>query len=579
MQKFLKYILRYWYLYAVALACMIIHVSLDMLSPQVTKKIIDDVLGKGQLGILAPLLLMIFVIGAGRCVFGYAKEFIFDKASSQIGTDIRRDLFKHIQGLSVDYFDKTNTGELMARVKDDVDRIWDATGYVGMLVVEVVIHTAIVLFCMFRLSRRLFIIPVIAMPVVAVFAIVMERRLDKVYMEISEENAVLNTVAQEDIAGIHTVKAFAREKFEIKKFLSHNKRYYDLNMQQSKVLIKYQPLFKLFTQFLPLIAVIYGGFLVIRGEMSLGTLGAFAEYCTNIVWPMEMLGWLLNDVAAAMASNKKLRKIYAQTSSVSEPKAPLHPEHIQGDIRFEHVSWTVDGQDILKDVSFHVRPGETLGIMGATGAGKTTVIELMQRFYDVSGGKIRLDGMDIKALPLHTLRRAIAPVMQDVFLFSDTIAANVSMGCETQPEAAVIGRAIEDACAAGFVSRLEQRYDTVIGERGVGLSGGQKQRISMARALVRNAPVLVLDDATSALDMETESQIQDTLKKHSGQTKIIIAHRISAVCNAQQIIVLDKGRIIEAGTHKALMAQKGYYYKTYQAQYGDIIGEEAVSCR
>ena len=286
MIKVSAYIRKYWYMYAAALVCMILQVGLDMLSPQVTARLIDDVLGKRQAELLPKLLLMIFAIGAGRAVFGYLKEFIFDATSSKIGNAIRKTLFVHVQGLSAEYFDRTNTGELMSRLKDDVDKIWNATGYVGMLVMEVMIHTSMILFFMYRLNRKLFIIPVIAMPLVAVAAIILENRLGKVYEEISEENAALNTVAQENLAGIHTVKAFAREPFEIKKFLSHNKRYYELNMMQSKVLIRYQPLFQLVSRLLPVLAVVYGGFLVIHGEITLGTLGAFSEYCTNIVWPM-----------------------------------------------------------------------------------------------------------------------------------------------------------------------------------------------------------------------------------------------------------------------------------------------------
>ncbi len=569
MTKVSAYIRKYWYMYAAALVCMVIQVGLDMVSPQVTARLIDDVLGKGKAGLLPGLLLMIFIIGAGRAVFGYWKEFIFDKTASRIGNGIRETLFTHIQGLSVDYFDRTNTGELMSRVKDDVDRIWNATGFVGMLVLEVSIHTAIILVCMFRLNRELFIIPVIAMPLVAVTAIILEKKLGKVYEEISEETAVLNTVAQENISGVHTVKAFAREPFEIKKFLSHNQRYYELNMKQSKVLMRYQPLFQLVSRLLPIIAVICGGFLVIDGKITLGTLGAFSEYCTNIVWPMEMLGWLLNDLASGVASNRKIQKIFAQQSAIQEADETVSlvtPE--SASLEFDHVTWKAEDKEILKDVSFVLEPGKTLGIMGATGSGKTSIVQLLMRLFDVTKGEIRIGGVDIRKLSLEELRRFAAPVLQDVFLFSDTVRANVSMGCKEQPEDEQIWMALRDSCAEEFVGELKDGLDTLIGERGVGLSGGQKQRISMARAFVRNAPLLILDDSTSALDMETERDIQRLLDGKKSQSRLIIAHRISAVCRADEIIVLEEGRIKERGTHRQLMEKKGYYYETYLLQYG-----------
>ncbi|MCI7814195.1 MAG: ABC transporter ATP-binding protein [Lachnospiraceae bacterium] len=572
-QKLSHYLVRYWYFYAIAIFCMAVQIVLDMLSPQVTKRIIDDVLGKGQSEIFPGLLLIIFVVGAGRCVAGYWKEFLFDCTGFRIGVDFRRNLFLHIQGLGADYFDRTNTGELMSRLKDDVDKISNAAGYVGMLMIEVTLHTCIVLTCMFRMSRRLFVIPLVAMPFIGIMAVLLERRLDKTYSDISEENAVLNTVAQENLSGVHTVKAFAREKFEIQKFLSHNKRYYELNMSQSKALVRYQPIFKMMTYLLPMGALVCGGIFVIDESMTLGTLGAFAEYCTNIVWPMEMLGWLLNEMAAAVASNKKVQKIYSQEPSIKEIKEPVPLPEIRGKVEFDHVVWKMGGKNILKDVSFVLPEGKTLGIMGETGSGKTSIIQLLQRFFNVTEGEIRLDGVPIQKLSLYTLRSAIAPVMQEVFLFSDTISSNVSLGCEGKIDDMTIQESLEKACAWEFVAHLEEEKETVIGERGVGLSGGQKQRISMARAFVRKAPILVLDDATSALDTETERQIQKNLSQMKGKTKIIIGHRISSVCGADEILVLEDGKVTERGTHKSLLEKKGYYYRTYQAQYGDALSD------
>lgn len=555
--------------YLLGFVSMVIAVSLDMVSPQLTKHIIDDVIVGGRIEILKYLLGGILIVGAGRCVFGYTKEFTFDRIGSSIATDMRKDLFSHIQSLSADYFDKTNTGELMSRVKDDIDRIWNAVSYVSMLILEVVFHTGIVLFCMYRLNWKLALIPTAAMLITGTIAVLEERRLGVIYEDISEENAVLNTVAEENLAGVRTVKAFAREKFEIGKFLSHNNRYYELNMRQSKVFVKYYPYFSLITKLLPLIILFFGGGLVIQGKLSIGSLSAFVEYSMNIVWPMEMLGWLSNDFSSAVGSYRKIRKIYNVKPSISEPEVPEILPAVKGKVEFRNVSFhKEDGYEILHDISFCVQPGNTIGIMGATGAGKTSIIQLLQRLYDATDGNVYVDDVDIRNLSLKQLRSNISLVMQDVFLFSDTISENVKLGKRGMVDASTIRGASACAQASEFIEKLDEQYETVIGERGVGLSGGQKQRISIARAIAKKNPILVLDDSTSALDMETEYAIQQALLELTETTKLIIAHRISAVRNADEIIVMENGSIKERGTHESLLSQKGLYYETWQAQYG-----------
>lgn len=567
MKKILNYIAHYWYAYLFAIVCMVTAIVLDMLYPMITKSIVDDVIIQGQIELLGGLLAAIVMIGVGRAIGGYLKEFTFDTVSVKIAAKLRKDLFSHIESLSIDYFDDTNTGELMARVKDDVDLVWNALGYVGMLMIEVVIHVSIVLYCMFSLNWKLAFIPLAAMILMGFTAIFMERKLGKIYEAISEENAELTTIAEENLAGVRTVKAFAREKFEIQKFLSHNKRYYDLNMQQSKMLVRYYPIFQFTGKLLPVVMVIIGGVQVIEGKMTLGSLVAFSEYCRNIVWPMEMLGWLTNDLSSAIASCKKINKIYKQKSSIEEAAHPVILEQVKGEISFEHVSFQRGNQKILKDISFTLPQGKTLGIMGATGAGKTSVINLLMRFFDVDAGSVKLDGIDVKELSLKQLRSSIGTVMQDVFLFSDTISENIKMGQRDTLDSPELVHAAELAQAKGFIEDMPQNYETIIGERGVGLSGGQKQRISIARAIAKQDPVLILDDSTSALDMETEYEIQKALDSLD-TTKIIIAHRISAVRRADEIIFLENGIIKERGTHEELLAQKGLYYDTYVAQYG-----------
>lgn len=567
MKKLRTYLMRYWYLYLFGMICMIAAIVLDMITPQITRRIIDEVIVGGQMQLLMKFLMGVLGIGLARAVLQYAKEFTWDCVGVKIGNEMRIDLFRHIQTLSMDFFDKHNTGELMTRVKDDVDKVWVVLGFVGSLAIEALIHTVFVLTCMYRINPWLTLIPLCVLPVIGFLAVRMENRLGTVYDQISEETAELNTVAQECIAGVRTVKAFAREEYEIKKFSRHNRRFYDLNMKQAKLLADHQPAISFFGKMMLLAVVIVGGFLVIGGKMSLGDLGAFSEYANNVIWPMEILGWLSNDIASAFASWKKIQKVAKSEPQIKDAEDAQALPQVKGRITFDHVSLTRGGQEILHDVSFEVEPGHTLGIMGMTGTGKTTIVSLMQRFYDVTDGRILLDGTDIRKIPLAQLRASLAVVMQEVFLFSDSVSENVRTGQREAMTQETVEWAAERAGAGQFIGGLAEKYDTVIGERGVGLSGGQKQRISIARALAKRAPVLILDDATSALDMETEKQIQHNLKQSEDMTRIIIAHRISAVRDADEIIVLEGGTIAERGTHEMLMQGPTRYHDTWNVQY------------
>ena len=618
-----RYFKRYSFLYLIALLAMTAGTMLDQAAPLIVQHIIDDVLIAKKMEVLNFLLLGILGIGVGRCIFQYTKEYACDYAGSKIASEVRINLFQKIQSLSANFFDGINSGELMSRVKDDVDRIWDIAAFMGILMAEVFIRTATTIIFMVRINWQLALIPIVGMIASGVIAIMMEKQLDDLYGAVMQEGSEMNNTAAENLAGVRTVKAFAREGFEIAKFHKHNQKFYELNIDLSRVFVKYNPMIQTITRLLSVISLLLGGLIVMKGnplqggaKMSVGELIAFTQYVGGMIWPMEMLGWLTNGFSSAKASVKRLNKIYAELPDITENSelakntqgddaeladAMFSQFDIAGDISFEHVTYSpvvecsrsecientaesdnnvvsirpsdysttgkTETRKILDDVSFDIKAGQTLGIMGSTGSGKTTIINLLKRMYDVTDGSIKLDGIDIRELPLPTLRRAISCVMQDIFLFSDTIDGNIRLGARESITTAEVRSALNQSHSAEFVDKMEEKENTVIGERGVGLSGGQKQRITIARALARKTPVLVLDDSTSALDTETEQEIQGVLAELSGMTKIIIAHRISAVRKADKIIVLDKGRVAECGTHEELLALGGLYKETYDSQY------------
>lgn len=597
-----RYFRKYAVLYVIAILAMTVSTWLDMIAPLIVQHIVDDVLVAHDIGPLKMLLLGIAAIGVGRCIFQYTKEFICDWCGSKIASEVRINLFRKIQSLSANFFDGINSGELMSRVKDDVDRIWDIAAFMGILMAEVVMRTGITMFYLLRMNWKMAILPIIGMCLAGVIAVCMEKKLDDVFGNIAQENSELNNTAAENLAGVRTVKAFAREDFERKKFHKHNQKYYELNIDQSKIFVHYNPMVQSITRLMPAVTLMLGGLAVIasnasgvsesafengalnfgrlfcvNGKLTIGQLMAIIQYVGNMMWPMEMLGWLTNGLSSAKASVKRLNKIYAETPQIVDNEqlssdaeiddALFTAFDIAGDISFENVTYRSGERDILKDVNFEIKAGQTLGIMGATGSGKTTIINLLKRMYDVSEGSIKLDGIDIRQMPLPALRRSIACVMQDVFLFSDSIDGNIKLGERDTMTAPTVRMALEKSQAASFVDKMPDGADTVIGERGVGLSGGQKQRITIARALARKTPILVLDDSTSALDTETEQEIQGVLNDLHGMTKIIIGHRISSVRKADKIIVLEGGKIAEMGTHDELLKQNGLYKETYDSQF------------
>lgn len=558
---------------------MIIVIAVDLINPYLIKVFTDDIIMNGQYNLLSTVLLGIAGITLVKFIFGYLKEFLFDFLASKVAKELKQKVFNHIESLSFSYFDDMNTGELMSRVGEDVDNIWMVLGFGLRLFIENIVYFLLASILLIRINLLLTVIALITMPVIAFITIKLEKHLDKVFEKISDHTAQLNTTAQENIAGVKLVKAFAREKHEILKFLKFNSKNFDLNMERAKVWGKFYPIEEFLGNLSIVLVTCFGGILVIKGSMTVGTLLAFINYLWLLIWPMRMLGWLISLLSQSSASAKKIEKILEVKPAVKNSDNPINLENIEGNISFEQVFFRYKEKPVLKNVNLDIKAGSTVAIMGTTGSGKSSLISLINRNYDIFKGNLKIDGVNIKDIDLTTLRKSVSIVPQDSFLFSDTIENNIRYG-KANATLDEIKDACATACAEEFINELEEGYDTLIGERGVGLSGGQKQRLCIARALIRDCSILILDDSTSALDMETEYELLNNLY-HSDKkvTTFIIAHRISAVKNADIIIYMEDGEIVEVGNHNSLLEQQGKYYEIYRTQFKDFLSlsEEEVS--
>lgn len=578
MKRILKYVSKYKGTVIIGTMCMLIVIGVDLFLPYLQQIFIDSGLMKGNQNVIVSVLVWIGIITIIKAMLGYGKEFLYDVLSSWVHQDIKNDLFAHIQTLEFEYFDNMNTGELMSRIGEDAENIWQTIGYGMRLFIENIIYFVISTIILFVLNYKLALACFIVMIPIGFIGIKLENKFGETYSKISDQTAEINTIAQEDIAGIKLVKAFSREKFEINKFLKMNKVYYDLNMEQAKIIGDYFPPIEFLTNIALVIMIVLGGFLVMDGEVSIGILVAFNGYIWNLIWPMRMLGELTDLLSRTVSSANKIFAIMDKEPSIKTKENFKDVKNIKGNIKFEGVNFKYDDKLVLKNINLDIEAGSTVAIMGATGAGKSSLINLIGRYYDTCKGSIKIDGIDIKEYNLEFLRKNMAIVPQETFLFSETILNNIKFSNENA-SFEEIKEASKLACANEFIEGLELGYNTEIGERGIGLSGGQKQRIAIARSLVRKAKILILDDSTSALDMETEHELLKNLsnRKHESTT-FIIAHRISAVKNADLIIYLEDGQIKESGTHDELLKKKGRYYDIYNDQFRDfnLLEEEVI---
>ncbi|MDK0621444.1 ABC transporter ATP-binding protein [Clostridium perfringens] len=566
---FKDYISKRMVFLIVPILAMIIVLGIDSFFPYLQKIFVDDILlgsDKSKLGLFFGVFLGLSLL---RGILGYIKEFLFDKFSLNVSKEIRMDLFKKIQSFEFSFFDSTNTGELMSRIGEDVDIVWETISYGLRLLIEGIILFIISVTIMMSMSPSLTIICLVILLPVGGLAILVNKKFHRNYSKISDKVADINLMAQQDIAGIRLVKAFAREKYETEKFLKVNKDYYDLNITQARILSNFLPIIDLLTNLTPVAMIIYGGYLVIKGNITMGTLLAFSSYILNLSFCVKNIGGLVNMMSQNRASMDKIFNILKRKPQITSMENSYNPDNVKGEIEFKNVSFRYNEEEVLKKINLKIPAGSTVAIMGETGCGKSSILSLIGRHYDVSSGEVLIDGVNVKKWNLDSLRENMAVVFQDTFLFSDSIKDNIDFGGNKSEDEII--EAAKDSCAYDFIKEMPEGFETEVGERGLGLSGGQKQRLAIARALVRKTPILILDDATSALDMETEFNVLKNLsKKQDKATTFIIAHRISGVKDADIILFMKDGEIVEMGDHESLLKKKGYYYSVYCHQFQDL---------
>lgn len=536
--------------------------------PTVTGRIVDDVILGGNSSLLffyCSLLLGGVVL---KEIALYWRAVILEQISQNTINTMRKVLYQKLQSLDCTFFERTRKGDIMSRLTMDLDAVRVVLAHTIPGLIDQVFFILIGIFIMSSASPVLTLALFSTSPLIAILAYLLKKRIKKDFLALRESNARLNTMVSENIAGNRVVKAYAREPYEIERFEEKNNEYKNAFLSHIVTWANYAPGMLFFVGLTYSIFILIGGKLVLDTALTVGQFAIFNSCLWSITNPMSNIANYVNQFQQFNASAVKIRQLEQEESKIQNGNIQKRDTGFLGKIQFKNVTFSYDGDRVLKNINFSANPGDTIAIVGPTGSGKSTLINLLSRFYDPTYGAVYIDDVNLKNIDLKTIHQNIASAMQDVFLFSDTIKNNIAYGAPTATYEDVI-RVAKLADAHEFISQMPEGYDTIIGERGVGLSGGQRQRISLARALLKNPSILILDDTTSALDMETEFFIQENLKS-ARQTKIIIAHRISSVKNADLILVLNHGNLIEWGTHEKLLSLNGYYKGVFDHQFGDF---------
>ncbi|ATU19884.1 ABC transporter ATP-binding protein [Bifidobacterium choerinum] len=577
--------------------------AMALVTPLISARIVDQVIEQHQLQLLAKLCILMIVVTVVRDAAYYGNAMWMERFGQNTVFRLVSDEYEKLHTLDFNYFNHTRTGDIMSRMTSDTDAIRHLLSWVSYQAINCVVMFVGALVMMTSIDWRL----ALALACVTPFLFVLTRKLSQhakpLFLAIRNSLASMNSMVEENIEGNRVVKAFVREDYETEKFDERNDDYMERNMDMARNTRRYMPWLDGLGFSLQLITIALGGFLVLKGNMTLGGLVAFNSYLWMIDSPIRQSGWLVNNWQRFNASCVKIRRLLTATPRIREPQPADHddasvasvapvasaertttrmaamPDHIDGAIRFEHVDFAFPDDPetpILTDIDFAIPAGARLGILGETGAGKSTLVNMIARFYDPTRGRVLIDGVDARDWPLRTLRSQVSVVAQDTFLFSDTIGGNISFGVDGAhtPSPEYIRHIAFIAGADDFIERMPEGYDTVVGERGVGLSGGQKQRLSLARAIADDPSILIMDDTTSAVDMETEAKIRQHLNELDGDKTIVtIAHRISSIKDSDLILVLEHGHIVERGTHEELVAKHGRYWAIYHKQLGAQSGQ------
>jgi ATP-binding cassette subfamily B multidrug efflux pump len=562
------YLRPYWRLTAGTYLLLLAIIGLALIIPQVIRWVVDQGIGGQDFALLTGSVLALLGLSLLKGVLSFFQGLWTETASQGVAYDLRGALHQKLSALSFSYHDRAQTGQLLSRTAQDVERIRFLTGRATLRMVEgatLLLGTTLFLVWM---NPRLAFLTMGTMPLLAYVAFGFGRRYRPLSLDIQQQLAVLTTRLEQNLRGSRVVKAFAQEEAEIARFERDNQRWFDLAAWAARLRSINIPLIDLIASLGTVFIVWYGGSQVMRGQLTLGELVAFATYLAQLVQPVRRMGMIIPALAMAAAAGERIFEILDAESEVQEAQDAIPLPPVRGHVRFDRVSFAYFGRHaVLQDLTFEARPGQVVALLGATGSGKSTIINLIPRFYNPTRGRITVDGYDTRQVTLNSLRDQIGIVLQETTLFATTIRENIAFGHPRATEDEIVAAA-QAAQAHDFILAMPQGYDTEVGERGVTLSGGQKQRIAIARALLKDPRILILDDATSSVDTETEQLIQLALERlMRGRTSFVIAQRLSTVRRADLLLVLEQGRIAARGTHAELLRTSGLYAEIYHRQF------------